>query len=1144
MIKFTANPLVLRCLLLLLSSLLSLYVTAQRIDTIYRDGQVLLRSNIIVTFDSAFWAQHLLQHADTATVIPLRTAERGQQSNCGVVASFNPPGDSAFNGVIGVTFTSTSTNATALQWIVDGFNYGTGQTITVYFSNVGLTEVRLVAKNGGCTDTTSAYYLLTGTPPAATSPIKLNNYGLPNTEEFATALARLPQGGYLFGGYSTGWRDNFGDRGLVVKLKESGCVEWTKLFDYGYRGRVSAVKSLKDSGFLVALNGYQATTLFRFDKTGATVWKKRYSYASLNMLFTQLLEGADGSLYAAAQHADWNGFYVSKLTPTGDPVWTKHYQKAQMDMAGPLGMAEMGTRLFVAGYIRNPNTEVQYNSEYNQDGFIVCLNTADGGTVWSKMYGAIGSSDFFQDVQAYGSNLLVSSIRSGYLSNTAARHTYHFIDTSGTVLKSRLVQSPDFLQFPFKCAVVPFGTTGLYLTQGTYRPMNLQPGYTYKSYLQKVDTSDAIHWQSVTGSLSRQKFWFSTLGANNSLAMLGEQPNSLVKVYAYTSNFLFARIDSAGPSLNNCIYGPATNTIIPDTIVGFSIPWLKDTVFNISVSDAVGLPQTTYTEMRYQCTDYVDSCIWLRVAGDVRLCNLNQSYTYRAAKTRTCGLPVSWKVPAGVQVVSTSDTALVVRFPASGSYTIGAALETTCNPTADSIRVVAASAGASLYLGADTTLCSGTSIQLRAGNRFVSYRWQDNSVDSTYTVTAPGSYWVTVADSCGNILSDTISIAGVAAVPINIGPDRTKCNNDTVQLQAPAGFLNYSWSNNYNINSTTAQSVVVNPMVDTAYFIKAEKTPGCFAYDTVRITVRLSPPINLGPDRSFCSGDTVVLDAGAGFAAYAWNGGAATTQQLHVAQANTYWVTGTTAEGCKSRDTFRVTAVHPLPAVRLDRDEGLCTGLSKTLNAGNFAGYRWSTGATTPDITVSGIGQYAVEVTDANGCTGRDTTAITIIYPLPMGFLPVDTAICSYGTIQLKPGTAFTDYRWSNGASTPAITIAQPGTYWLIVTDANTCRGRDSVVVNPKQCMTGFYAPTAFTPNADNRNDVFQPMIFGVVKQYRLTVYNRWGQPVFTTTVPQKGWDGTIGGVLQSTGAYVWLCQYQLQGEEAKTEKGTVMLIW
>jgi gliding motility-associated-like protein len=154
-----------------------------------------------------------------------------------------------------------------------------------------------------------------------------------------------------------------------------------------------------------------------------------------------------------------------------------------------------------------------------------------------------------------------------------------------------------------------------------------------------------------------------------------------------------------------------------------------------------------------------------------------------------------------------------------------------------------------------------------------------------------------------------------------------------------------------------------------------------------------------------------------------------------------------------------------------------------------------------------------------------------------------DTALCSYGSILLNASHTYTNYLWSTGATAASIQISAPGTYWLQATDDLNCAGRDTILVSAKECLKGVYIPTAFTPNSDGRNDDFKPFIGGIVKQYRFTIYNRWGQVLFTTNNVHKGWDGNFGSTTQDANVFAWTCTYQLEGEALKVEKGTVVLI-
>lgn len=86
--------------------------------------------------------------------------------------------------------------------------------------------------------------------------------------------------------------------------------------------------------------------------------------------------------------------------------------------------------------------------------------------------------------------------------------------------------------------------------------------------------------------------------------------------------------------------------------------------------------------------------------------------------------------------------------------------------------------------------------------------------------------------------------------------------------------------------------------------------------------------------------------------------------------------------------------------------------------------------------------------------------------------------------------------------------------------------------------------PSAFTPNSDGLNDFFWPHNAIKADNLEFKVFNRWGQMVFNTTNWQQKWDGTIKGVQQPSGVYVWFLSYTNRDTGKKVfQKGTVMLI-
>jgi len=161
----------------------------------------------------------------------------------------------------------------------------------------------------------------------------------------------------------------------------------------------------------------------------------------------------------------------------------------------------------------------------------------------------------------------------------------------------------------------------------------------------------------------------------------------------------------------------------------------------------------------------------------------------------------------------------------------------------------------------------------------------------------------------------------------------------------------------------------------------------------------------------------------------------------------------------------------------------------------------------------------------------------------PSGFLQKEITICEGLPQELHSLNIFPSYLWNTGDTTSSISISRSGVYWLEVPYNNFCKSREYINVLPKKCTQNFYFPSAFTPNGDGINDIFMPTIHGLVLKYDLSIYNRWGQLILNSTDPAKGWDGKWQGKIQNTGTYIWMCNYQLAGEELKTEKGTVTII-
>jgi gliding motility-associated-like protein len=205
---------------------------------------------------------------------------------------------------------------------------------------------------------------------------------------------------------------------------------------------------------------------------------------------------------------------------------------------------------------------------------------------------------------------------------------------------------------------------------------------------------------------------------------------------------------------------------------------------------------------------------------------------------------------------------------------------------------------ASLDLGPDSSACQGSEVLLNAGSGFASYLWSDGSSDSVLLVLEPGTYFVEVEGECGSA-SDTVTISFEPLPAPDLGPDLSLCEGELLTLDAGPEFSSYLWSD----GSTNPQLSVALPGL---YTVLVSGENGCAGSDSLRVSGPFAlPQPDLGPDLALCEGQELLLDAGAGFAAYAWNTGN-TLQFQAAAEPGVYRVTVTDANGCSGSDSLSV----------------------------------------------------------------------------------------------------------------------------------------------------------------------------------------------------------------------------------------------
>ena len=256
------------------------------------------------------------------------------------------------------------------------------------------------------------------------------------------------------------------------------------------------------------------------------------------------------------------------------------------------------------------------------------------------------------------------------------------------------------------------------------------------------------------------------------------------------------------------------------------------------------------------------------------------------------------------------------------------------------------------------------------------------------------------------------------------------------------------------IQSTTDTAAIIHFKKTGSTWIKVKLNAGCTVYmDSVQVEIQNTPSsLDLGNDRSFCPGDTVILNAGGGFHSYTWQDGS--TDTLFIAtNPGQYYVTVDNLCGDIHTDTVNLT-YSVIPYLNIGIDTSICRTDTLFINASpGFSSYSWlpstlfNQQAQQVKIVPLQNEIITLTATTAGGCHAYDTLAITVKEARPV-FLGKDTSFCASGSLLLSAGSNYAQYTWSNGSHASSITVSGPaGQYWVNVTDTNGCKTTDTLVI-------------------------------------------------------------------------------------------------
>lgn len=418
-------------------------------------------------------------------------------------------------------------------------------------------------------------------------------------------------------------------------------------------------------------------------------------------------------------------------------------------------------------------------------------------------------------------------------------------------------------------------------------------------------------------------------------------------------------------------------------------------------------------------------------------------------------------------------------------------------------------------------------------------------------------------------VSDTVMFnVIVKSVPtVSGGADRTICEGTAITMTGVGSATSYTWDNNIT------NGVPFTPAAGSYLYTVTGTTNGCSTLDQVNVIVNPKPIVVAGVDVVVCVGSEVVLTA-SGATTLSWNNGVSNNVPFVPTISGDYIVTGVTPDGCTDKDTLVLTLEDlPIPSFTSNVITG-CIPTTVIFNSSattNACVYSFSDGTIdnsglcfNVSHTFTNSGAYDVTLTQIsmNGCIGSTTvSAMIVINPDPVSSFTADRQFVD----MVNPGTRFENlstgaltYEWIFGDNSPVDTDFEPihnfpadapGDYLVSLISISDfgCRDTSFMTVTVEE-STIFYIPNSFTPNGDELNNQFNPLMFSGFdpQDYNIKIFGRDGEIIFESNDVSYGWDGDFGAGkgLAPSGTYVFKLQFNTPTkDEKKVIVGHVNLI-
>ncbi len=577
--------------------------------------------------------------------------------------------------------------------------------------------------------------------------------------------------------------------------------------------------------------------------------------------------------------------------------------------------------------------------------------------------------------------------------------------------------------------------------------------------------------------------------------------------------------------------GPYTYTWTPGNLNGATQTTLGAGTYTINVLDNNNCPGTGTVTITQPT-----SALTATASSTPTGCGASTGTATASPNGGTPAYTYSWAPSGGTGITASNLSA--------GTYTVTVTDLNGCTTTATT--TVSNTNGPSISVSSSNNVsCFGdtdgsATVTGSGGTGTLTYNWMPGNLSgATQNALDAGTYTVTVTDGSGCTNSTTVTINEPPSISITQGTitpaDCGQSNGSaSVNVSGGAGGFTYSWL------PTGGTSTTANNIPSGTYTFEAEDQNGCIATLNVVVTNIGGPTVTVQSSTDVsCFGlsdgsAAVTVIGGTSPYTYNWSPSGGTGATATNLAAGTYTVAVTDNTSCVGSTT--VTIVEPNAIVVtetiVDANCGSSDGSISLAAIGGSTPYTFTwtpNGETTNSINGIAAGSYGVTVTDDNGCSTTESYTVLNVGSIPITVSPVTTTITQGESVQLQ-ATGATTYTWSpttglscsdcpNPVATPNLTT----TYTVTGTDAFGCTGTAQTTISVVNLCGDLFVPTVFTPNDQGpaANNIL--CIQGnCIAELKYSVYNRWGEVVFTTEDPSECWDGTYREKPVQTGVYAY----------------------